>query len=633
MNGGVLLVNMPFSGVDRPQIGISLLKAGLRARGIPCDIRYFNHVLAEWAGVDLYQWYSAEMDHTLFAGEWVFARHFFGDALVDGDGYLKHTREKPNVDESTIQVILQMSRLVAPFLQHCLESVDWDRYSIIGFTSTFEQNIASLALAQAIKARHPEKIIVMGGANCEDPMGIALHRCFPFLDFVFSGEADFSFLQFVERIANRQPVHDVLGLVYRDGNRSVFTGAAKPVTEMDALPFPDYDDYFEQRAASPTLISQTTPMLQIETARGCWWGAKHHCTFCGLNALSMNFRAKSKARALEEILHLIARYPSRRIAAVDNIMDMQYFRELLPEIRRRRLGLTLFYEVKANMNKEQVKLLGEAGVTMIQPGIESLHAHMLGLMRKGVTPLQNVQLLKWCAEVGVRPSWNLLYGFPGETERDYEEMMPLLESIMHLQPPDGYGPIRLDRFSPYFQDPASFGLINARPMKTYRYLYPFPNAELAEIAYFYEYEFGDGLDPERYIEPTLIQVARWRAAADQGAGLTAHALSTGALEIKDTRPGAKRPRTALRGWRRGLYDFCDQARPIKSILSWIKQHAPDVSAEETHQFLDELWQFQLMARDGDRYLSLAVAARAVDCPTTTTYDGTRVSPAAAVAAA
>jgi hypothetical protein len=31
-------------------------------------------------------------------------------------------------------------------------------------------------------------------------------------------------------------------------------------------------------------------------------------------------------------------------------------------------------------------------------------------MRKGVTALQNIQLLKWCTELGVRPYWNVLWG-------------------------------------------------------------------------------------------------------------------------------------------------------------------------------------------------------------------------------
>src|SRR5262249_3404469 len=143
-----------------------------------------------------------------------------------------------------------------------------------------------------------------------------------------------------------------------------------------------------------TSIPRAVPLtLQVETSRGCWWGEKHHCLFCGLNSEYMQFRAKSKDRALAEILQLVHHYGINQVAAVDNIIDMHYFRELLPEIKSRRLGLRLFYETKANLTKDQVRLLSEAGVTMIQPGIESFHSKVLHLMRKGVSPLQCAQLL------------------------------------------------------------------------------------------------------------------------------------------------------------------------------------------------------------------------------------------------
>lgn len=609
MEGGVLFVNMPFSGVDRPQIGISLLKSALRARRIPCDIRYFNHIFAEKVGPRFYQWFSGELDHTIFAGEWVFAHEFFGDWLIDGEGYFRHLREQLHVDEETIEHTKKVRAFVRPFLDYCLNSVDWNRYSIIGFTSTFEQNIASLALAQAVKARHPEKIIVMGGANCEAPMGTAIHRCFPFIDYVFSGEADNSFPEFAERVLSHRPVTDIPGLVYRDGRKSVYTGPAEPLTQMDRLPFPDYDDFFDQLRGT-SILKHVPAMVQVETSRGCWWGAKHHCTFCGLNALSMSFRAKSKERALEEIMHLASRYPVERIAAVDNIMDTHYFRDVLPELKRRKLSLTLFYEVKANISKEQVKLLSEAGVKIIQPGIESLHSTMLTLMRKGVAPLQNVQLLKWCKQYGVQVLWNLLYGFPGESAKDYEEMLPLIERLMHLPPPGGYGAIRLDRFSPYFQDPASFGLINARPLAVYRYLYPFPEEEVRHIAYFYQYDFADGLRPESYIGPTLSQLEVWRAASANAVDLRSYSTSADRIVIEDTRPNRVVPRLVLSGWQKELHDYCDQVRSTGAIERWVKENALQVELSEVWDFLNYLVGLKVMASDKDQYLSLAVPARA-----------------------
>jgi len=58
-----------------------------------------------------------------------------------------------------------------------------------------------------------------------------------------------------------------------------------------------------------------------------------------------------------------------------------------------------FYEVKANLTRVQVSALRAAGVTRIQPGIESLSDHVLKLIGKGTCGLRNVQLLKWCRGV------------------------------------------------------------------------------------------------------------------------------------------------------------------------------------------------------------------------------------------
>ena len=131
--------------------------------------------------------------------------------------------------------------------------------------------------------------------------------------------------------------------------------------------------------------------------------------------------------------------------AVDNILDMRYFRDVLPRLRDRPLGLTLFYETKANLTKAQVQLLRDAGVLAIQPGVESLSSHVLQLMRKGVTALQNIQLLKWCSQYQVTAAWNLLYGFPGETVEDYEALAGTLDALWHLPPPHAVGAVRMDR--------------------------------------------------------------------------------------------------------------------------------------------------------------------------------------------
>jgi radical SAM superfamily enzyme YgiQ (UPF0313 family) len=152
----------------------------------------------------------------------------------------------------------------------------------------------------------------------------------------------------------------------------------------------------------------------------------------------MTYRSKSAPRALAELTHLATSYPGADIQVVDNILDLKYFKTLLPELAERKLNVSLFYETKSNLKKEQVRLLRDAGVKHIQPGIESFSDRVLKIMKKGVSGLQNIQLLKWCKEIGVEPLWNFLLGFPGESPDDYRQMPDLASRVCYSGPDRGW---------------------------------------------------------------------------------------------------------------------------------------------------------------------------------------------------
>lgn len=220
-------------------------------------------------------------------------------------------------------------------------------------------------------------------------------------------------------------------------------GAPPPASDsprlsaLDGLPHPDYRDYFEAigRHDRERVLGRTPVKLPIEFSRGCWWGEKHHCTFCGLNALGMGYRAKSAERALDELAGLLRDYPAVHVEAVDNILDMKYISSLVPELAARHWDVHIFFEVKANLTREQLAGLRSAGIMRIQPGIESLSSAVLDLMRKGSSKLLNIRLLKWAGYYGIGVAWNLLTGFPGETDDDYRRQAELMPLLHHLEPP------------------------------------------------------------------------------------------------------------------------------------------------------------------------------------------------------
>src|SRR5258708_22444047 len=304
---------------------------------------------------------------------------------------------------------------VDPFLEACLAEIVRERPPLVGFTSTFQQHLASLALARRIKQALPETVVVMGGANCEGVMGAEAVRQFPLLDAVVSGEGEHVVPEVVRRALASRSLSGLPGVRTREGVDEEFRSHTFPnaptIPHLDDLPYPDFRDFFEQFGAS-RYSREWEASLFFETSRGCWWGERSHCTFCGLNGSSMTYRSKSARRAVDELAQLAREHPGCDIQVTDNILDMAYFKDFLPELAERRLGVDLFYETKSNLKKEQIRLLRRAGVRRIQPGIESFSDSVLRLMRKGVTGLQNIQLLKWCKEVGVEPHWNFLWGFP-----------------------------------------------------------------------------------------------------------------------------------------------------------------------------------------------------------------------------
>ena len=254
-------------------------------------------------------------------------------------------------------------------------------------------------------------------------------------------------------------------------------------------------------------------------------------------------------------------------------------------------------------------MLAAAGVRRIQPGIESLSDHVLTLMRKGTTALQNVQLLKWCREYGVSAEWNLLYGFPGETPEDYAAMLTLLPAIRFLGPPSAVGPLRLDRFSPYFDNAADHGIGDIRALRSYGYLYPFDEASLRQIAYYFDYAHPAGPHPEAAARDVIAYVRDWQVHREPGE-LTAHWRADGDLILQDTRRDATARQVVLGGLEQCAYEFCDRVQSLSAIERHLHARHPGAGFErdQLRGFLDSAVANRLMARQGERYLSLATAA-------------------------
>jgi ribosomal peptide maturation radical SAM protein 1 len=346
--------------------------------------------------------------------------------------------------------------------------------------------------------------------------------------------------------------------------------------------------------------------IPFESARGCWWGAKHHCTFCGLNGTTMRFRAKSAQRVLDELNGQARRYRTFRFEAVDNILDPRYLKELFPALAEQHTDYQLFYEVKANLTRAQLRILAAGGVTHLQPGLESLSSHVLRLMDKGVRAAQNVNLLRWARYYGISVGWNILWGFPGETPEDYAEQAAAIPHLVHLQPPASADRIWLERFSPLYRQPERFRLRHRRPEPSYRHVYP-GSVDLDRVAYFFDYEPEDALPATAYAALTTA-VGAWSQAwrKDDDPPMLCYRSSPGLLQIYDGRHPGQEGTYTFRDTLADIYRACsDRPSTAAAVHRRLNLQLP-VSAVE-----DAFGQFQdrgLMFRDGTLALALAIPA-------------------------
>jgi ribosomal peptide maturation radical SAM protein 1 len=604
---------MPFASATRPSIQLGLLSAIAEAAGFPVDTHYFNLDLAAELTPQLYELFCQHRGH--MTGDWLFGVAAFGASdAMEAEAYLQtfpHEQEwAESMGKDGAFLSNLRSHILPRFIERCVSAIDWSQYNLVGFSSTFQQNVASLALARAIKTRFPAVHIVFGGANMEGEMGTEVMRAFPYVDFVVSGEGDSVFPALLRAFERDESIEHLQGVVWRRSDGEVVGGQSLPIEQLDELPIPNYYEYF-RRADELHLLADLGPglMLPFESSRGCWWGAKHHCTFCGLNGVGMGFRKKTADRVMMELSELSARHAVTAFEAVDNILSLNYVDSFFGRLAHQKIDFRFFYEVKSNLTREKIRILANGGVRHIQPGIESMSTRILKLMRKGCTMLQNVLCLKWCRYYGVRASWNLLVGFPGETDLDYSGQLQVLKSISHLEPPQSCGRIWLERFSPYYTDGDVFGVLNRRPSRSYSFVYP-EYVDLTRLAYFFDYEMLDTL-PHSAHASTEAWIEQWN---EQWRSDRRHILSyrrtPNALFIDYDRGPEDTGTYRLPGALAMMYEYCSETmRTPRSVQRHlIEVLGQEFFVEEIRKTLMDFCEDGLMLGEDDLFLSLAIPA-------------------------
>lgn len=528
--GDALIIIPPFGGIDRPSLGAHVLQSIAKKCGYKVDVLYCNLLLAKHIGIKLYE-YICYAPSTGLIGERFFSSAAYNINAVslypnkDNSGRIRTSRDTQL--EGFLEKYRETSSLACAWVDEVTTQILKRGYPIIGCSTTFEQTSSSVSLLNAIKEKNKSIITIIGGANCEDKMAEGISTLSDSIDFIFSGESEVSFVRFLDDIRKGQ----------LPSSRIIY---GEPVKEFSSVPIVNYSDYYKQLGQLNISKEDLSEVwLPYESSRGCWWGEKHHCLFCGINGDGLKYREKNSEQVISELTTLMKDHPTDKVCMVDNIMPHTYFKTLLPKLAAEDKKYHFFYEQKANLNIDQVILLKNSGVKVIQPGIEAVSTPLLKMMQKGVTTKQNISLLRYARMVDLYVNWNVLHSFPHDLAKWYEDTIEVLHYATHLNPPTGSYGLSIDRFSPYFDQANRYSLVNLRPIHSYTEIFP-PKSDIEKIAYHFEADYPSASkDNESILGAIEQEVNLWRQAWLGSVAppvLHINSLSDDIYMLIDTRP-------------------------------------------------------------------------------------------------
>ncbi|OAN56001.1 hypothetical protein A6A04_10605 [Paramagnetospirillum marisnigri] len=156
----------------------------------------------------------------------------------------------------------------------------------------------NLHIAAEIKRRHPDCVIVFGGAQVPHHPE-EFFATYPFVDVAVRGEGEEAFTEILERLADGADLDNLAGVSWRapDGTIHAAENEREFQRDLDVYPSPYLEGLYDELMASrPDVTFQAI----VETNRGC----PFHCTFCywGKGGLSRKYRYHGLDRVSAEIV-------------------------------------------------------------------------------------------------------------------------------------------------------------------------------------------------------------------------------------------------------------------------------------------------------------------------------------------
>ena len=559
----IILVAAPWTLYSRPSIQLGALKGFLKKQHPALKVDAYHLYLKVAEHIE-YPTYHAVSQHT-WPAECVYGALLYPDRIPDIERLFR--RETKGIKDFSSIDFQTLVRGVKNISDAIIRGVDWSDYKLAGFTLCLCQMTSSLYFIRRIKEVYPELPIVVGGSVFPGDLAHSFMQIFKEIDFLINGEGEIALTKLVERLDDIDRCLDSPpdpAIVTRKHSRKGISPSFCQQPNLEDLPPPDYDDYF-QLLKTITPKKSFFPTLPLEISRGCWWSSgtssskRKGCAFCNLNLQWEGYRFKNPSQIVSEIEDLTSRYKVLSVSFTDNLLPLKSSLEIFTELSRLKKDLKLFGEIRATTPKSILKAMKYAGVRQVQIGIEALSTSLLIKLNKGTSAIQNLQIMRDCEELGISNISNLILQFPGSTPEDVKETLRTLAFARPLRPLKavtfwlGYG-------SPVWNHRETYGFKAVRNHPNYGII--FPNSISGKMSFMIQTYRRDRVYQKKLWRPVKDTIKAWTRDYQAlhtppfSSPILAFRDGRNFMIIRHKRPGKDPMTHRLVGSSRGIYLFC-----------------------------------------------------------------------------
>lgn len=566
-------------------VQVGALKAFLQEKGIDAIGRHYYKFIEAYIQPDDVRRIESGLVGDDFFGMLLFEEH--------KENIKKRIRRQTNDSVNIEMCLIGLSK----FVDDVVDDIVAVNPSVLALTTTHMQYLSSLFIAKRVKEIHPNVQVVLGGLALYGDPAVETLNLFSFVDYIIYGEGETALWRLIQSISREISIETVPQLIYRTVTGIHTSEKIETIEDLNTLPYPDYSEYFDLSIKLGASNTPTIPRISLESVRGCKWG---RCTFCieGLPSRG-GFRAKSSERVMNEIERCVKDFGVLDFVLTDP--DVAFSGPAFQAARTLGYDLHFMVELSGLVKTEEFHKMIDAGVNVVQIGIESFSPTMLKKYNKGVKLGKYIELLKICKERNITLIYNNIYNAPFETQKDVDEAIANMRRLIYFTPPRT-SVFRVSTGSQILANPAKFGISSICPSPEVEG-YPLDIAE--KVGVLISFNAGYGFKREEdceivdYTEYFGV-LQRWKAIYEVGAGMFArygagyirieHRIGDSCFSIDITDPVEVE-----------VYKYCRQLRQRQEIDKQFPLYAKDV----IDRAISNLWDAKVLFVCDEHFLALA----------------------------